>query len=682
MDETFALSDREVLQIVRSELDSAILWSWTELSNLRADAMSTYLGEPRGDEIEGRSNVHTRDVFELVEWLMPTLMEIFASAGTEVASFEARSPEDEEVARQATDLVNYIFSEQSNGFMVLYTMFKDALISKNGIAKVYWRRNRIGSYESYQGKTLVEMTQLLMDVTFSARSTRIYYDGNEITQTELESIPEGTLDPSLVTVDVEGLRTSGGDGFVCVENVAPEDFVINKSARALDHPSCRFASHQIQTTRSDLIRQGFDRDSVERIPRSSTNRVLSRSNEHLARIAKEGGSILETTTRTDSEMPVVYNESYTLIDRDDDGVSEWWQVCSGGERAEVFLSAVPVAGHPFAAVTAIPIPHRFYGLSVPDSASDLEDVNTTLIRQLLNSLYRATDPRTVVLASGRGDAAVPMADLGQLVNSRPNSYVLEYAPGAIRPFPQPDKPLEILPALERISKMKAERLGVSADAMGINPDSISKHVVGTLVQQSAAAQRIVLYARIFAATGVRDIFRLIYRTLLTYQSRPLSIRLRNRWVEVDPSSWRGDLDCVISVGLGHGTRFEKSANLQTIGEYQKILLESEGLNYLVTPEQVYATISDLTQALGFPNPGRYFSDPAQVQAPEPQADPIQEAVELERQMAAMKIEIDRQKVDMEFLRISLDRKKAELEHEREMLKIGKQPADAPFKLVS
>ena len=41
--------------------------------------------------------------------------------------------EDIKMAEQVTSYINYIFNKDNNGFSILYTWFKDALIEKNGI---------------------------------------------------------------------------------------------------------------------------------------------------------------------------------------------------------------------------------------------------------------------------------------------------------------------------------------------------------------------------------------------------------------------------------------------------------------------------------------------------------------------------------------------------------------------
>ena len=59
-------------------------------------------------------------------------MEIFAS-GEEVVLFAPVGPEDVAAAEQETDYVNHVFMQQNNGFLVLYSLIKDALLSKVGV---------------------------------------------------------------------------------------------------------------------------------------------------------------------------------------------------------------------------------------------------------------------------------------------------------------------------------------------------------------------------------------------------------------------------------------------------------------------------------------------------------------------------------------------------------------------
>ena len=131
------MTESELVAHLGTEIQSATGYANSELSNQREDAMKYYLGEKFGNEIDGRSEIVTTDVRDTIEYIMPSLMRIFTTHNN-IAEFEPQGPEDVEMARQATDYVNYVFMRQNNGFKVLYDAFKDALISKTGIIKHYW----------------------------------------------------------------------------------------------------------------------------------------------------------------------------------------------------------------------------------------------------------------------------------------------------------------------------------------------------------------------------------------------------------------------------------------------------------------------------------------------------------------------------------------------------------------
>lgn len=677
-----SLSDRELLGIVQREIDSCIGMSGSRLEVARRRNLREYLGNPRGDERDGRSQVIARDTFEQVEWLMPALMEIFTS-GPEIARFQPHGPEDEQEAEQKTDTVNYFF-RLCEGFMVLYTMFKDALIQKAGIVKIWWEENEEATHEEYHGKTLFEVMGLEQDPNFVFRGVAAYLEpegpqGQRLALDLSAGLPQG-VPPEEILFDVTGVRVNA-TGRPVIENIPPEEFYINRDARSLSHPSCRFVAHRVRTTVSRLISLGYDRDTVMNLP--SSNSSFTADLDVLVRGSQDDANPLDISARSDSEKPVTINDCYVLVDQDGDGISEWWHVVAGGDYGETLLSVEPADGHPFAAVTPIPIPHRFYGLAVADVTSDLQNINGTLWRQILDSSYLATDPRTIVFSQGSGDAAMPMANLDQLLDASPGGYIEEYVQGAIRPFETRSNLAELLPALELHDKMKVARTGISPDALGINPQAISKHVYGAMVQQSAAQQRVILYARIFAETGVKRIFELLAGLIAKNQTRSMQIRLRGEWVPVDPSQWKRQMDCIVTVGLGHGSKMEKAANAEALAAIQEKLIQG-GYEWMVTPENIYNTVVTIAEARGFRDAAKFVTDPSRVEPPPPQPDPAVLAIQAQQQIDMFKAELDRQRLEIERDKILLEVKKAELEHEVEIAKIraagGSPPMDDPWTL--
>jgi len=163
---------KAILASERSDAMAAIEAS--KLSSDRSDAMDYYLGDMSKDmpAQDGRSSAVSTDVADAIEGLMPSLMDIFAGSD-EVVRFEPVGPEDEEAAQQETDYVNHVFMQQNPGFMVLYTLIKDALLQKNGIVKVWWEEGEQEEYETYFDLTEEQFAALSYAVEMSNGAMKI-----------------------------------------------------------------------------------------------------------------------------------------------------------------------------------------------------------------------------------------------------------------------------------------------------------------------------------------------------------------------------------------------------------------------------------------------------------------------------------------------------------------------------
>ena len=671
MDNEAGYDQNQMLSVCRKEIDSALGWTGTRLTKARQRNLDEWFGNRRGDEVDGRSQASSRIVFEQVEQILPGLLEVFVSSN-EVCTFVPQGPEDEASAKSATQACNHVF-RKNHGLEVLMTMFRDALIQRNGIVKVYWDEGQEGYFETYEGKRLDEVALLARDKHFEFReSTPVIMDEDgELVELDENEVDLSQIDLNSVLFTIKGVRRPD-DGRVRVENVAPEDFLINRDAKGIEDPSARFLAQRIRTTVSQLIASGIDPEIANDIPTTQPSSTTDTS--FLKRSSQQDAVDTGFADRTDSERSVLVTECYVLIDSDDDGISEWWRVMVAGEYAQKFISADPVDGHPYASVTPIPVPHRFYGLGLADAVTDIENIQTTLWRQYLDSLYLSTDPRMVVLSQGVGDTAMPMVNLNQLIDATPGSYVEEYAPGALRSLETKTSAGDILPALSLHKEMLQSRTGITPEGQGIDPNSINKTAYGVMVQQSASAQRATLIARVFADTGVKRIFKLIYKELLQHGSE-MQLYSGGEWVPINPGDWATNLDAQIAVGLGHGTRMEKVSNLQTLAAVQKELLEG-GMVNMVTQSNLFATASALVEALGFKEPTQFITDPATNPPPEPEPDPAELAVQAQQQIESMKLEIERQRLELDRFKAMGDLKVKELSHEVDIHKVNLEGAQA------
>ena len=130
------MDKEELATKIQDLINSASDYVTTELSHDRAKALDYFFAEPRGDEREGYSQVVAHTCEEVVEWALPLIIESFMLP--QPARFIPSDLDDVEQARLETEYTRYQIFSKAKGFTKLYTWFKDALISKNGILKVEW----------------------------------------------------------------------------------------------------------------------------------------------------------------------------------------------------------------------------------------------------------------------------------------------------------------------------------------------------------------------------------------------------------------------------------------------------------------------------------------------------------------------------------------------------------------
>ena len=131
------VTDIKLRSIINAEINNALGFMGGNLPSQRKKSVEYYLGEKLGTEIDGRSQVVSTDVADTIETILPNLLRIF-TASDQVVRCEPVKSEDVALADQATNYVNYIFNKDNPGFSILYTWFKDALLEKNGIVKIFW----------------------------------------------------------------------------------------------------------------------------------------------------------------------------------------------------------------------------------------------------------------------------------------------------------------------------------------------------------------------------------------------------------------------------------------------------------------------------------------------------------------------------------------------------------------
>jgi hypothetical protein len=150
---------------------------------------------------------------------------------------------------------------------------------------------------------------------------------------------------------------------------------------------------------------------------------------------------------------------------------------------------------------------------------------------------------------------------------------------------------------------------------------------------SESQKRVRLIASILAHTGIKDVFLLLHRLLRQNATQAETVRLRGKWVDIDPSSWANRQDMTIEVGVGSAGKDAEMARLQAgMVTMQEIIGMQGGVEGpLVKLDNIYAYLKRyFEKGLDFKSAEPFLTDPSE-QSEEPQAPPPPDPAVLEAQ---------------------------------------------------
>lgn len=632
------LSDDEVVAICQGQQNNSE-GEWSDsLSGQMAAAMNYYYGESYGNEEPGSSNVVTREVMDTIEWIKPELIKLFAS-GTDTVRFEPQNPNDVQASEQATSYVNYLFNRKNPGFKILYQWLNDGLLQKNGIVKVYYDQDAAKSKETYEGLTEMELNLLLSED-----------DVELVMQEEVQESqtgPNGQMAETLIyNVTINRIGAQSG---VRVENIPPEEFLIDRSATSI--ADSHYCAHRTLKTISELKVAGYDVDiPIGHVGSSDEGIVgeeiyLARHDyDNTGRTEGAGGE----QPADDTMREVWVYEHYIKMDYDGDGIAELRKITITGST---ILDNEEIDEMPFAGWTPIIISHKFYGLSMADLVMDLQRIQSQLFRNMLDNQYLANN--------GRYEVIDGMVEIDDLLTSTAHGVVRTKMAGAVKRLDTPQLGPTAFQFLEYVDRMREKRTGVSERTQGLDPNSLAPNTAASAVSQvmTAAQQRVELIARVFGETGLTDMFRLMYKEVIQNQTSKDIFRLNDQYVEIDPSEWRERKDVSCVVGLGNGSKDSEMMQLNLIFQNQQQLMANPQTQGLVNDQNVYNTLEDQVKVFNKAAAGRYFTDPASPQAQQAkqqQAQQQQAMQQMQEQMTAMQAQLEQQKVANDTLRAQSD----------------------------
>jgi hypothetical protein len=655
------LSDGEFLSIVEQEIRQAINADGSLIASDQQEALEFYEGKPFGNEVDGSSKVVMRTVAETVDWAMPSLMRMVFYTN-EVVRYEDATPESEQAGhgRRMTLAINEIFRQHLRGFRVVHDWAKAGMLEKFSTVKFWVEEVREPSIETIPG--LTEDQVALLGLSPEVQSKQVeYIDHEERAQPILDAANQ-----PIGTMQVFDVRIKRWKRYkrVRLETVPPEEFLCSQRATKLDQ-QIDFVAQRRRITRSELVSLGIPRALVASVPAASLKAVSD--SRAISRRENETPDFSVVSRADKASQEVIATESYIRVDKDGDGYSELRRVVTGGEITQVLLEDDYAEMHGFAGWTPYPMPHKLYGRDAKDIVGDLQEISSTLLRQLLDNIYRMNNARHKIKPE--------YVDLDSYYDGEAGAPVLVEEMDAIEAMEVPPLPSWGFDALKFVETVKEQRSGIhpySQESYAAGQNQTASGV--STVFEAAMAQLQLLCQHL--AGGLEDLFRLMPRIMKLAGMGEERIKVGDEWITYNPQEWPDEMRVAVQVGLSPGQTEQRIQRLIMLLGLQKEARAGFGPGYLVSDDQIYGTAVRIVEQSGFASPTAFFSSPQGKEPQPPPPDPKQIEAETKdrdaqsgRALELSRLEFDRQKERDQQERLERESMRA---HERGLLEIAAQ----------
>jgi hypothetical protein len=584
------LSDGEFLSIVEQEIRQAINADGSLIASDQQEALEFYEGKPFGNEVDGSSKVVMRTVAETVDWAMPSLMRMVFYTN-EVVRYEDATPESEQAGhgRRMTLAINEIFRQHLRGFRVVHDWAKAGMLEKFSTVKFWVEEVREPSIETIPG--LTEDQVALLGLSPEVQSKQVeYIDHEERAQPILDAANQ-----PIGTMQVFDVRIKRWKRYkrVRLETVPPEEFLCSQRATKLDQ-QIDFVAQRRRITRSELVSLGIPRALVASVPAASLKAVSD--SRAISRRENETPDFSVVSRADKASQEVIATESYIRVDKDGDGYSELRRVVTGGEITQVLLEDDYAEMHGFAGWTPYPMPHKLYGRDAKDIVGDLQEISSTLLRQLLDNIYRMNNARHKIKPE--------YVDLDSYYDGEAGAPVLVEEMDAIEAMEVPPLPSWGFDALKFVETVKEQRSGIhpySQESYAAGQNQTASGV--STVFEAAMAQLQLLCQHL--AGGLEDLFRNHAPRIMKARGhgRGAASRSATSGSRYDPQQWPDEMRVAVQVGLSPGQTEQRIQRLIMIARTPEG--GARGLRGRATwcsPDQIYHTAERIVEQCGYQNP--------------------------------------------------------------------------------
>ena len=583
----------------------------------RAD-VDHYKGKfPRLSEL---SSWVSRDVKTTIDWIMPSLMEVFTGSDDPV-DITGVNVNDDDNARKIQQLISYFVTRKNSFFTFMYNFLRDGLTINMGCAKVYWQR---------------EEERQPMEVLADAQMMQTLLAGEASGQIEIkEAVPVTPLGDLLrVTFDLVNVKVNQP----VIENMSPSELRFTPEARDL-HQSKFVAQRKV--VRGDHLKrmeaqgvyQNVD-DAMEKAGEGVRQTSLL-DRKHNERIAEMHGRLSDGDNA--SKEFELY-EAYLKVDYNNDGIYENVIVHVVGDtplKIQDNVFEMP----PFFIFSPEHDCYAIFGEdSITDTLEQLQDLKTALIRQMIIAVAKNNVPQKFVDENNVDmDALLEGDEIVPVKNSVPASQAVFQPP-----------PIQIdgsaMTLVQYAQNEIESQSGSTRYNQGLDSSSLNRTATGISAIMGASDKKIKLIARLAAETAWIPIVKFLILLCQKFVDDGQMIRLADENIAIRREEISIDYDLIVNVGRGASSKEMQMQYLMVLINQLYPKLEMVGI---VNPESWYNVTKELLEVMGIRSTEKFLLDPngEVFQQQQVQAQQIQQA-EQAKQDALIQAELDLKQQDV------------------------------------
>lgn len=578
-------ADKALLSLVKADIADAEAYQQSIIQPTVRERYNIYYADKeyyshKFPILSKTSSLVSTDVADTIEWALPSLMKVFTGSD-EVITIQGVTEEDDQNAEVMQSLLVYQLQRQNKFFPILYNWMKDALITGMGIIKCYWERT-----EGYTPET----AQLNADALKLLAQT-----GVEITSVEG---PDVMGDFTVTWNSPYYIKNSPK-----LENILVSEFLYSPDAKNLE--DANFVAHRKKVTMSHLRQKEREGIYANVDMVHPDNGPVSWITDQVEDVIGDHYTPLHNNQQDKAREEVTIYECYTKIDFNNDGILEDMIITIAGD---VILRAEPnyMGRHPFFSISPTKDPHRIWvKRSYAELIGELQDMKVALTRQIVQNIALTNDPKMIL-----AEDSINISDYiegRKVIRKKPGSSMGDVAMA----MPVNQLSPQTFQFLEYLEGQKENRTGITRYNQGLDANSLNKTATGISAILGQSAQRLELVARMFAETGISELFRFMVSLNQKFVDQETVIRLTNKQLRISPDDLNGNFDLVVNAGISIAT---KESTIMTLQTMLTALMQTQAAGIpIVTPQNIYNLFKKWIESAGFKNYNDYVTDPAVVQ---------------------------------------------------------------------